>query len=141
LPSKHALSILFDQGSTFLLMDCFEYIHVNKTATQHALAAQIKMIGEGIWRVSFAEIWFMLICCERKILFFFLKSTNKVVQAYMGIDPPYMRFVLRFFSWSNRRQGVDRTWGELGTGQALLGLLPNGRSRLIGGENEWHGIS
>ena len=50
-------------------------------------------------------------------------------------------FVLGFFSWSNRRQGTDRARGELGTGRLLLGLLPNGRSRLIGSENGWHGIS
>ena len=50
-------------------------------------------------------------------------------------------FVLGFFSWSNYYQGTDRTRGELGTGQALLGLLPNGRSRLIDSENGWHGIS
>jgi hypothetical protein len=50
-------------------------------------------------------------------------------------------FVLGFFSWSNRRQGTDSTQGELGTGRALLGLLPNGRSRLIGSENGRYGIS
>ena len=31
--------------------------------------------------------------------------------------------------------------GELGTGRALLGLLPNGQSRLIGSENGRHEIS
>jgi hypothetical protein len=50
-------------------------------------------------------------------------------------------FLLEFFSWSNRRQGADRTRGELGTGRALLGFLPNEWSRLIGSENERHGIS
>jgi hypothetical protein len=34
-------------------------------------------------------------------------------------------FVLGFFSWSNHHQGIDRTQGELGMGQVLLGLLPN----------------
>jgi hypothetical protein len=50
-------------------------------------------------------------------------------------------FVLGFFSWSNHRQGTDRTRGELGAGRALQDLLPNRRSRLIGSENGWHGIS
>jgi len=50
-------------------------------------------------------------------------------------------FVLRFFSWLNHRQGADRARGELGTDRALLGLLPNGRSRLIGSENGRHRIS
>jgi hypothetical protein len=40
-------------------------------------------------------------------------------------------FILGVFSWSNRRQGADRT----------LGLLPNGRFRLIGIENRRHEIS
>ena len=50
-------------------------------------------------------------------------------------------FVLGFCSWSNCHQGANRTRGELGMGQALLGLLPNGWSRLIGSENRRHGIS
>ena len=50
-------------------------------------------------------------------------------------------FVLGFFSWSNRRQGADKAQGELGMGRVLLGLLPNGRSRLIGSENGRHMIS
>ena len=50
-------------------------------------------------------------------------------------------FLLEFFSWSNRRQGDDRTRGEMGMGRALLCLLPNEQSRLIGSENGWHGIS
>jgi hypothetical protein len=50
-------------------------------------------------------------------------------------------FILGFFSWSNRRQGADRVRGEFRTGRALLGLLPNGQSRLIGTENGLHGIS
>jgi hypothetical protein len=50
-------------------------------------------------------------------------------------------FVLGFFSWSNCHQGADRTRGELGTGWALLGLLPNGRSRLIDNKNGQHEIS
>ena len=44
-------------------------------------------------------------------------------------------FVLGGFSWSNSRQGADRARGELGTGRVLLGLLPNGWSRLINSEN------
>jgi hypothetical protein len=50
-------------------------------------------------------------------------------------------FVLGFFSWSNHRQGADRARGELGMAGVLLGLLPNGRSRLIGSENGRYGIS
>jgi hypothetical protein len=46
-----------------------------------------------------------------------------------------------FFSWSNRRQGTDRTRGELGTDRVLLGFLPNEWSRLISNENKRHGIS
>ena len=50
-------------------------------------------------------------------------------------------FILGFFSWSNRRHATDRARGELGMGRALLGLLPNRWSKLIGSENRRHGIS
>ena len=38
-------------------------------------------------------------------------------------------------------KGAVRTRGELGTGQMLLGFLPNGWSKLIDSENGRHGIS